>query len=42
MAYTENYEQTRVYTWKSLGITTYGIFNTIFYEFDQVWGGKGA
>ena len=38
MAYTEKYEWTRVYTWKILGITAYGILDTVFYEFVQVWG----
>ena len=37
MAYVEKYEQTHVYTRKSLGITAYGDFNTVFYEFVQVW-----
>ena len=38
MAYVENYERTRIYTWKSLGIIMYGILDTVFYEVVQVWG----
>ena len=37
MPYTENYERTRVYMRKSIGITAYGNRNTVFYEFVQVW-----
>ena len=38
MAYAEKYMWTRVYTLKSLGITVYGNFNTIFYEFySSLW-----
>ena len=37
MAYVEKYEKPHIYTWKSLGITMYGNFNTVFYEFVQVW-----
>ena len=36
MAYAEKYMWTRVYTRKSLGIPTYGIFNTVFYEFCSI------
>ena len=38
MAYVEKCVWTRVYTRKSLGITAYGIFNTVFYEFcSSLW-----
>ena len=38
MAYAEKYMWTHVYTRKSLGITMYGIFNTVFYEFySSLW-----
>ena len=38
MAYVEKCVWTRVYTQKSLGIPTYGIFNTVFYEFcSSLW-----
>ena len=36
----EKYERTHVYTRKILGITAYGDFNTVFYEFFQVWKEK--
>ena len=40
MAYAEKYEQTRIYTWKSLGIIVYGNFNTVFMNL-FMFGRKG-
>ena len=42
MAYAENYLWTHVYMWKSLGISTYGILNTVFYELLFKSVGMGA